>query len=149
MNSVTTANKMLASKKRKGFTLVELIVVIVVIAIIAAIAIPRIVSFQDSARKARIQAEHRELVTAVQLYIASNPDTAKTSITLAELVPYMNLNGSTQSDVNALTAQLAKNGEKTAHKIDAGVLTSWYVDSATTNKDDTDVSENKWVYNFN
>ena len=56
-------------KKGKGFTLVELIVVIIIIAIIAAVAIPAITSFQDNARKSRIQSEHRELVSAIQSYI--------------------------------------------------------------------------------
>ena len=41
-------------KKGKGFTLVELIVVIIIIAVLAAVAIPSLVSFQDTARKARV-----------------------------------------------------------------------------------------------
>ena len=144
MNNVVTANKMMLNKKRKGFTLVELIVVIVVIAIIAAIAIPRIVAFQDSARKARIQAEHRELVTAVQLYIASNPNAKKTEITLGNLVPYMNLNGAAESTEATLKAQLAKNDAEDAHKIVAGVLTSEFKPGAS-----GETKGETWVYNFN
>ena len=56
-------------KKSKGFTLVELIVVIIIIAIITAVAVPALTSFQDNARKSRIQSEHRELATAIQSYI--------------------------------------------------------------------------------
>ena len=104
-------------KKGKGFTLVELIVVIVVIAIIAAIAIPRITSFQDSARKARIQAEHRELVTAAQMYIANDtdPTNAYKKITgLEELKKFMNV-----KEGGSLADTLAKDGETptVAHKI--------------------------------
>lgn len=148
MNNLAVKNNMLANKKRKGFTLVELIVVIVVIAIIAAIAIPRIVAFQDSARKARIQAEHRELVTAIQLYIASNPNTEKTSITLGHLAPYMNLNGATvPSDITqattALTNHLAQDKDTSAHVIANGVLTSSFTAAAASTG--TNATEN-WIY---
>ena len=77
------------SGKRHGFTLVELIVVIVVIAIIAAIAVPRITSFQDSARKARIQTEHRELVTAIQMYRANHPEAMPETVDFSKIAPYI------------------------------------------------------------
>lgn len=115
-------------KKGKGFTLVELIVVIVVIAIIAAIAIPRITSFQDSARKARIQSEHRELVTAAQMYIANDADPTnayKKIKAIDDLGSYMNL----KTD-QTLTAVLAKDGEPStvAHEVDPAkhTITSTY-----------------------
>ncbi len=44
-------------KKRKGFTLVELIVVIAIIAILAAIAVPRVSNFVDDAKEARLKSD--------------------------------------------------------------------------------------------
>lgn len=41
----------LLKKKKKGFTLIELIVVIAIIAIIALIAIPKVMGYQDDAKK--------------------------------------------------------------------------------------------------
>lgn len=38
-------------KKRKGFTLIELIIVVAIIAILAALAIPKLMGTQDNAKK--------------------------------------------------------------------------------------------------
>ena len=77
-------------KKGKGFTLVELIVVIIIIAVLAAVAIPSLVSFQDTARKARIQSEHRQLVQAVQSYIGSQVEPEAADVPdLDALKPYI------------------------------------------------------------
>ncbi|KXT85008.1 hypothetical protein STRDD11_00610 [Streptococcus sp. DD11] len=103
-------------KKGKGFTLVELIVVIIIIAIIAAVAIPALTSFQDNARKSRIQSEHRELVSAVQSYIGSQDDPENVTIDdLNTLAPYIAKNSKGDAD---LTKTLAKNGDVIAHEID-------------------------------
>ena len=136
MNNLAVANKLLANKKRKGFTLVELIVVIVIIAIIAAIAIPRIVAFQDSAKKARIEAEHKELITAVQLWKAQQPDPASAAPTsLDELQPYMSLNGK-----KSLNDVLAKNTDAVAHKIEDNKLKSLFVPTSGNNVE--------WIYDI-
>lgn len=42
---------LLQKRKKKGFTLIELIVVIAIIAIIALIAIPKVMGYQDDAKK--------------------------------------------------------------------------------------------------
>ena len=141
MTNLVMANKLLANKKRKGFTLVELIVVIVIIAIIAAIAIPRIVAFQDSAKKARIEAEHKELITAVQLWKAAQSDPASAvPENIEALKDYMSLNGK-----KTLSEVLAKNDKAEAHSIDktTGKLTSVFIPSSG-----EQTAKVEWIYDI-
>ena len=130
-------------KKSKGFTLVELIVVIIIIAIITAVAVPALTSFQDNARKSRIQSEHRELATAIQSYIGSqdDPETVK-SITMEQLAPYISKNA---KGGDQIVDALAKNDMEPAHKIDGTTLVSTFHPSGA----GTDKTKDKtWLYDW-
>ncbi len=130
-------------KKSKGFTLVELIVVIIIIAIITAVAVPALTSFQDNARKSRIQSEHRELATAIQSYIGSqdDPETVK-SITMEQLAPYISKNA---KGGDQIVDALAKNDTEPAHKIDGTTLVSTFHPSGA----GTDKTKDKtWLYDW-
>lgn len=130
-------------KKGKGFTLVELIVVIIIIAIIAAVAIPAITSFQDNARRSRIQSEHRELVSAIQSYIGAQDDPSNpTPPTLQDLAPYISKNAKGSTD---LKEALAKNGTASAHTISGTKLTSTFIPSGKTASDG---GVKKWEYDW-
>ena len=131
-------------KKGKGFTLVELIVVIIIIAIITAVAVPALTSFQDNARRSRIQSEHRELATAIQSYIGSqdDPETVK-SITMEQLAPYISKNS--KGDSAKIMDALAKNDTEPAHKIDGTTLVSTFHPSGV----GTDKTKDKtWLYDW-
>lgn len=58
--------KNLKNNKKKGFTLVELIVVLVILAILAALLIPALTGYIDKAKEKKIIAETRQLVMASQ-----------------------------------------------------------------------------------
>ena len=58
--------KKLKENKKKGFTLVELIVVLVILAILAALLIPALTGYIDRAKKKSVIAETRQAVMAAQ-----------------------------------------------------------------------------------
>ncbi|CAM3777236.1 prepilin-type N-terminal cleavage/methylation domain-containing protein [Clostridium perfringens] len=68
------------NKKKKGFTLIELIIVIAIIAILAAIAIPNFLAIQ---RKARVKAD---IASAKTIYDATSALIAEGKITTDESV---------------------------------------------------------------
>ena len=72
------------NKKKKGFTLIELIVVIVILAILAAIAIPRLSGSRDSANRSAILANLRSIESAVS--IAEAEGAAKADIDMDYLI---------------------------------------------------------------
>lgn len=66
--------KKLRRNRKKGFTLIELIVVIAILGILAAILIPQFTGLQERARENAILAEARSIATAVDAYYALESD---------------------------------------------------------------------------
>ena len=62
-------NKKLKDNKKKGFTLVELIVVLVILAILAALLIPTLTGYINKAKEKSIVAETRQAVMAAQTLV--------------------------------------------------------------------------------
>lgn len=60
------------SKQKNGFTLIELLIVVAIIGILAAIAVPNFLNAQIRAKVARVEADHRALGTAIEMYYLDN-----------------------------------------------------------------------------
>ena len=61
--------KKMKENKKKGFTLVELIVVLVILAILAALLIPALTGYIDKAKNKSVIAETRQIVMAAQTIV--------------------------------------------------------------------------------
>lgn len=58
--------------KKKGFTLIELIVVIAILGILAAVLIPRFSGFQDKARETQALTDAKQVATAIDSFFAEH-----------------------------------------------------------------------------
>ena len=71
--------------KRKGFTLIELMIVIAIIGILAAMAIPNFKKARESAREKACYSNIRVILGAVEMYNMDN-STMMTSLSVDDLV---------------------------------------------------------------
>ena len=58
-------------EKKKGFTLIELIVVIAILAVLALIIVPKITGYVANAKSARVQADAKIVQQAIEVYNAN------------------------------------------------------------------------------
>lgn len=70
------------NKKKKGFTLVELIVVLVILAILAALLIPALTGYIDNANEKKVTAEARTALMAAQTVVSDTYGTKGSTTSL-------------------------------------------------------------------
>ena len=71
-NKMKDLRNKLVSKKRKGFTLIELVIVVAIIGILALMVVPQFNKVTDDAKKATFTSNHRTIVSAMGMYQAAN-----------------------------------------------------------------------------
>ena len=121
--------KKLKTNKKKGFTLVELIVVLVILAILAALLIPALTGYIDKAKNKSVVAETRQAVMATQTLVdeaygnsgkaSGGEDTLDSSITEAKIEKLAEVEGkvdTAQIDISGgkvkTLVYVNKNGDK-------------------------------------
>ena len=77
----------LFTKKRKGFTLVELIVVVAILGLLAALAIPKLGETRANAEEKTVVANARTIASAVMMYQTNNKSSDQPKV--SELGDYL------------------------------------------------------------
>ena len=88
-------------KKKKGFTLIELMAVIAIIAILAAVLVPTVSGYINRSKKSAIITQIRTVVNAVEVYNSTAPTTDQITSSITELIT---ANSSTTDKEKLLTS---------------------------------------------
>ncbi len=98
--------------KRRGFTLVEIMIVVAIIALLAAIAIPNLMQARRTANEAAAKATMRSFSTAAETYSAAN-------------------SGQYPADVAQLTTFITSAGNYCADAVGGGTAVQGYTYACT------------------
>ena len=81
-------NKMTKMRKRKGFTLIELVIVVAIIGILSLMILPQFNNVTNDAKVSTYEANCQTVVSAIAMYQAGNDGKYPTAAT--DLDPYIN-----------------------------------------------------------
>lgn len=89
--------KEISKKKKKGFTLIELIAVIAIIGILAGVLVPKISGYMQEAKKTKVMDQSRKVLLAVESYNMkndkpidiNNTNTVDTALSKASIIEFI------------------------------------------------------------
>lgn len=89
--------KEISKKKKKGFTLIELIAVIAIIGILAGVLVPKINGYMQEAKKTKVMDQSRKVLLAVESYNMkndkpidiNNTNTVDTALSKASIIEFI------------------------------------------------------------
>ena len=116
-------NNLMKTKKRKGFTLIELVIVVAIIGILALMVIPQFNEVTDDAKTATFDNNCQVVVSAWAMYQAGNQ--GKEPTTGTDLDAY----------INGGFASLNNKPDGATYTITGGKFTASYTDGAGTRHD--------------
>lgn len=127
-------------KRKKGFTLVELIVVLVILAILAALLVPALTGYIDKANKEKVVSETRMVVMAVQTVASEAYGQLGAGKDLSNIRPdywlsALNVDGKYIAEIKKLAEVFDSNSKATFHaeiNWDAHIKTVQYNNGAYT-----------------
>ena len=117
-------------KLRQGFTLIELLVVVAIIGILITIAVPKFSKMTDGARKSATEANHRQIVSAVSMYIAAHNGITPNAQALLDT--YLPPKGAASDGVAALKDKPEGSTYSFTYNADKSVTIKAFLDGATT-----------------
>ena len=122
MNKLFIKKKNELNQKKKGFTLIELIIVIAIIAVLAAIAVPKFGQVRESANTKADLATAKNIATIVSQKLADGEDVSTAEVTTTDEIGEK-LDGNVTPKAN---------GESTfTYKVDNGNVVVTYTTSGT------------------
>ncbi|WP_338626892.1 type II secretion system protein [Clostridium baratii] len=101
-------------RKKKGFTLIELVAVVAIIGILAALLVPKIAGYVEDAKKTKAIDQARKVVMAFEaINIKKDTPAAETSVTVADIIAAT----PTSADAKAMKEYIAPSANDDVTKI--------------------------------